>query len=450
MKKIILSLLLVLMMIVPATVVSAADYSAFKGGVTEIDGYGNLVLSISSEELSEAGYEYGDMLKVTINDKAYDMPFCPSYSDVETGDMLVRDNDGVLTVAINMGDFATTGGIAEKTEAEDGTYAWVFPKGETLEDVTVSLEMGEKGGYHDEYLIHHLERTNDRTDYTSDQEFANFRNIAYGKLGENALFRSSSPVNNELGRSAYADDLAEAAGVQTVMNLADSNEMIETYFTDAGFDSPYYRSLYEKGQVKALQLGMDFSTADFRSGVAEGMRFFTSQEGPYLVHCTEGKDRCGFVSALLSCFMGASYDEVEGDYMQTYINYYHLSVGSEQYEAVIESNFVPILQIITGAGEGEDMTDMDLAAAAEEYLADIGLSKKEISSLKKNLSKDHTAEASGSESTYTVESGDCLWEIAEKTYGNGYRWVDIYQANRDIVRHPDFIDIGQVLKLPAA
>ena len=75
--------------------------------------------------------------------------------------------------------------------------------------------------------------------------FANFRNVAVGDLGENAFFRSSSPVNNELGRASYADDLAEAGGIQAVMNLADSNELIEGYIAAEGFDSPYYQSLYE-------------------------------------------------------------------------------------------------------------------------------------------------------------------------------------------------------------
>lgn len=90
--------------------------------------------------------------------------------------------------------------------------------------------------------------------------------MAVGDLGENAFFRSSSPVNNELGRASYADDLAEAGGIQAVMNLADSNELIEGYIAAEGFDSPYYQSLYEAGKVKALNLGVDFTAADFKSG----------------------------------------------------------------------------------------------------------------------------------------------------------------------------------------
>ena len=361
------------------------------------------------------------------------------------------------------------------TPSEDGSYTWEFPEGQSLETITVSISMQEAGGYYDQYLIHQLTRTDEREDYASDAVFANFRNVAVGDLGENALFRSSSPVNNELNRAAYADDLAAANGVQTVMNLADSNAAIEGYIAAEGFDSPYYQSLYEAGQVIALNLGVDFTAADFKSGLAAGLRFFAENEGPYLVHCNEGKDRAGFVSALLECLMGATYDEVVEDYMITYVNYYHLEEGSEQYEAVKNSNIVSILTNITGAAEGTDLSTVDLAAAAEDYMLDDGLTADEISALKANLAQDYTAEVetpveepveepaeetpeeetpaeepASQAQTYTVEAGDCLWNIAYEVYGTGTRWTVIYEANRDIIRDPGMIYIGQVLTIPAA
>ena len=90
------------------------------------------------------------------------------------------------------------------------------------------------------------------------------------------------------------------------MNLADSDALIESYIAADGFNSPYYQSLFEAGKVKALNLGVDFTAADFKSGLAEGLRFLSEHEGPYLVHCNEGKDRAGFASALLECLMGAT------------------------------------------------------------------------------------------------------------------------------------------------
>lgn len=383
-------LLIAVLMIGLALFVSSEkiSYPTFETGVQEIQKYGNIVLDVEPEKLQEAGYAYGDILTVTMDEKTWQIPFCTNYSDVESGSYVACDKDEGLILAINMGDFATDGGIAEKITAEDKSFTWVFPDGRNLEDFVFSISMGEKGGYHDQYLIHQLVRTNDRADYDSDQIFANFRNIAAGDLGENALFRSSNPINNELNRAAYADDFVESNGIRTVMNLANSDADIAGYIAQEDFDSPYYASLYQAGQVKALNLSLDFAAEDFQNGLAEGLRFFIANEGPYLVHCDEGKDRAGFVSALLACYMGASYEQVVEDYMQTYINYYHLEKDSEQYMAVKNSNIDSILRMITGSSDDTDLVGEDLAAAAMRYMKKIGLSDAECEALRSNLARN--------------------------------------------------------------
>ena len=52
--------------------------------------------------------------------------------------------------------------------------------------------------------------------------------------------------------------------------------------------------------------------------------------------------------------------------------------------------------------------------------------------------------------TYTVKKGECLWYIAgyPEIYGNPLEWPKIYKANRDMIRDPDFIYPGQVLRIP--
>ncbi|MDP3974594.1 MAG: LysM peptidoglycan-binding domain-containing protein, partial [bacterium] len=47
---------------------------------------------------------------------------------------------------------------------------------------------------------------------------------------------------------------------------------------------------------------------------------------------------------------------------------------------------------------------------------------------------------------YTVLAGDHLWGIAQKVYGNPYKWLDISIANNLI--NPSVIEVGQVLTLP--
>ena len=53
-------------------------------------------------------------------------------------------------------------------------------------------------------------------------------------------------------------------------------------------------------------------------------------------------------------------------------------------------------------------------------------------------------------STYTVQPGDCLWSISQRFYGTGTRWNVIYEANKSIIQKPGFIQIGQILEIPAA
>ncbi|WP_067816433.1 LysM peptidoglycan-binding domain-containing protein [Nocardia inohanensis] len=48
--------------------------------------------------------------------------------------------------------------------------------------------------------------------------------------------------------------------------------------------------------------------------------------------------------------------------------------------------------------------------------------------------------------TYTVESGDTLWAIAERFYGDGNRYPEIAAASG--IDNPDAINPGQVLTIP--
>ena len=50
--------------------------------------------------------------------------------------------------------------------------------------------------------------------------------------------------------------------------------------------------------------------------------------------------------------------------------------------------------------------------------------------------------------TATVVRGDSLWRISSKTYGSGFRYTEIHQANRDQIRDPDLIYPGQIFVLP--
>ena len=50
---------------------------------------------------------------------------------------------------------------------------------------------------------------------------------------------------------------------------------------------------------------------------------------------------------------------------------------------------------------------------------------------------------------HTVVKGDTLWKISEKTLGSGARYNEIFEANRPMLKDPDKIYPGQVLRIPA-
>ena len=356
--------------------------------VKEIQKYGNLVLTIEKKDLDAMGAEYGDVFTVSFQNTEVYAPYCTNYSDVDLGSIVLRNDGETLILAINMGDFATTFSIAEKVSNPDKTYKWIFEEGKTMEDISLLLTLTGKGEYRDEWLIHQLSRTDNREDYSSDAAFANFREIKGGKIGEGALFRSSSPINNEIGRAKYADALVKENGIRTVMNLADSEESILSYMEKEDFASPYYASLFENGDVIALNMGVSFKTREFQASLSEGLTFLASKEGPYLVHCTEGKDRAGFTSALLSALMGLTYQEIVEDYMTTYENYYHIEKGSEQYEAVKKSNIDSMLSFIASV-ESDKLSQVDLSLKAEEFLLAIGMEEDTVRKLKENLAKNY-------------------------------------------------------------
>jgi nucleoid-associated protein YgaU len=58
------------------------------------------------------------------------------------------------------------------------------------------------------------------------------------------------------------------------------------------------------------------------------------------------------------------------------------------------------------------------------------------------------APATGASRTYVVVSGDSLSKIAKREYGDAQKWPQIYEANRDIIKDPDLIYPGQILRLP--
>lgn len=61
---------------------------------------------------------------------------------------------------------------------------------------------------------------------------------------------------------------------------------------------------------------------------------------------------------------------------------------------------------------------------------------------------DATSDAAAETEYYTIASGDTLWGIAAKFLGNGSRYPEIFEANREVIEDPDKIFVGQKIRIP--
>lgn len=340
------------------------------GTVTQVEKYGHALLDITIADFEARGFELGDVVTVTAGSYTGEMPFFDGYY-VDTGDYMLRAYPGHTNIAvcINYGKFCETAGIGVGDQ--------------------VTITLAEKGGAAATQATYSLKYTNDPADYADDATFANFREVTVGDIAAGKLYRSASPINNENNRAATANKLVEAAGVQAVFNLADTDEELAEYMAAEDFDSAYYAQLIQDGKVIALGMPVNYASDEFAAGIVEGLTFLSEHEGPYLVHCTEGKDRAGFTAALLEALMGASLDEIVADYMQSYVNYYHLDpvADKDKYDLIAGGNVMEMLRSVAGLEKGADLADVDLAAAAEAYLTSHGMADTALAALKANLSK---------------------------------------------------------------
>ena len=236
--------------------------------------------------------------------------------------------------------------------------------------------------------LYNLRRTAERADYPglSDAEFANFRMVTAGTIGEGILYRSSSPVDPTLGRNAYADREAEKAGIRTVLNLAENQAVAESY---PGFAETYYSGC----DIYFADMTTAYASESFRCSMTGSLRFLCEHEGPYLIHCMEGKLRTGVTCALLECLMGADLNTVQDDFARTYQNYYHVLDGIKQpvpaeLEPTIRSLIVEYLsELFHEAPEAGD----DLVGQAEAYIKDLGFTDSEIAQIRQKLSGEPEA-----------------------------------------------------------
>lgn len=228
-------------------------------------------------------------------------------------------------------------------------------------------------------------------EYKTNASLANFRSVCGGDLGKNVLFRSRRP-DGDGKANKLADLFAEDAGVKYVINLYESDQEVRAKYSGSKANDSYYSKLVNNNRVNAILMKMKFDTKgrilNHRDAAINGFRGIAAHSGPYLVHCSCGKDRTGFFCMTAGALMGMSYDELLDDYMQSFLNVGYKSTRKGAL-SFCKKNLDFMLQLITYEPSGSDWQHMDLSAKAKRYLSDGGLSSEQIRRIKKNLRKSY-------------------------------------------------------------
>ena len=344
--------------------------------------FGGVYLQMTIDEFNSKGFKYGDSVDVTFSNgyKLEDIPYYNGYY-VDAGEALLIAYPGYdyIKAAINYGDdlWERAGLKSGLLEAEEKKL-WTLAALDEHSTATVTLR--ESGKYLDNQEARDIHYSDDRNKFPSDEVFANFRNMTVGDLRTGAVYRSASPCDNQHNRATYVNDLIREAGVGAILNLSDNDEKIEKYIADENFSCQYFLDLYQSGSVVPIALNMNYLSGEFAEKIANGFIELSEKEGPYLVHCTEGKDRTGFVCMIIEALAGADYQEIVDDYMLTYDNYYEINQARDpsKYKTIKEKNIDAMLSFIVY--DGSDITSADLSFYAREYLKDAGMTDEQIDS----------------------------------------------------------------------
>lgn len=119
---------------------------------------------------------------------------------------------------------------------------------------------------------------------------------------------------------------------------------------------------------------------------------------------------------------------------------------------LFNTNIKVSLEDYTVSEDAKNGIDLTIKVKLKQYKAystkTVKVVVKKNKTKKATVQKKRTTEKAPKKKTYTVKKGDCLWNIAKKYLGNGARYTEIYNLNKDKIKNPNLIYVGQVLTLP--
>lgn len=121
-------------------------------------------------------------------------------------------------------------------------------------------------------------------------------------------------------------------------------------------------------------------------------------------------------------------------------------------DGLFDTNLLVSLEDYQIGEDAKDGTDLTVTIKLKQYRSfgtkRVVISPSRAEARQPTPEKQREADAAPNERTHTVQAGDCLWNLAKQYLGDGARYGEIYELNRDKIVNPNLIYPGQVLVLP--
>ena len=357
MKKL-LSLLLILLTICSCS--SSTNSLSLDLPVEEDTKFDGVYATITIEDFINKGFEYGDSIDVTFSNglEFKDIPFFSGYY-VKRGEPLVVGYKGYpyIEVTISSSGLWTESGL----KVGDSVTLTLNTKSKykTIEDTFSLVYSDEPNDYKEKYI------------------FANYREMQGGNIKGKLLYRGASPLDNKRNRVKVVNELIEQDSIKYIIDLADSQEEYKNFIESGNLKGSYIESIYNKNNILFLDMSADYSSDNYKQSIAKACRFIIQNEGPFYIHCQEGKDRTGFVCLVLEALSDYSDEELFNDYTKTYENYYGItSSNKEQLEAIKDIYFNSFIEYLDTYKPKATIKENSI-----NYLLSTGLIQEEIDNL---------------------------------------------------------------------
>ena len=335
------------------------------------DEFGGAYIDISIDDFNKKGFTFGDSVSLTfvtgLEVVTYeDLGYFSGYY-VPAGQELLVGYKGYdyIKCCVNYG--------------ED-----IYAKHHFSDETTVTITINEAGKYKAVEETLSISYSDKREEYDSDEQFANFREVTVGNIKPGRLYRGASPIDNSRKRANTVDNLLKKNNIAYNIDLADKLENI--YFQDKYVIGDYMKDLIQNNKSVFLGMAAAYKAEDFSNKMKKMFLMILNNDGPFYVHCLEGKDRTGFVCMVIEALCGATYQDLIDDYFITYKNYYGIEKGSEKYNVIKEMHIDEMIRYVFSFDEKTNLLSAGYYSKARAYLENIGLTESQIDAVQEKFS----------------------------------------------------------------